>query len=305
MNTINCPICDTNSFKIYKTINSFVEKIPDGLDRRQEVNVNIYKCNSCKLLKTEDLNQKTKFENLYRSESISFDASLSKHKNSSSSTLTNDELKIISKKPPASLLEIGCGAGHFLQRAHNHGYEVLGIDIDSKAIEFVKEKLKLNVLNTDLSSLNINKKFDVIVLIGVFEHIEDPNNLINLIKSLLKKDGEIMVALPNVFSINRFVPYFSRNEWDMFLEPGHIFHYQKSNLVRIFNKNGMKLTKFSTASTKIRGKIPFLPTRNKGIETSIKKVVENNFLARLFYVSVLKFLDIFRLGDIILVKFKF
>ena len=305
MNTINCPICDTNSFKIYKTINSYVEKIPDGLDRGQVVNVNIYKCNSCKLFKTEDLNQKTKFENLYRDESVSFDASLSKHQNSSSSTLTNDELKIISKKPPASLLEIGCGAGHFLQRAHNHGYEVLGIDIDSKAIEFVKEELKLNVLNTDLSSLNINKKFDIVVLIGVFEHIEDPNNLINLIKSLLKKDGEIMLALPNVFSINRFVAYLSRNEWDMFLEPGHIFHYQKSNLVRIFNKNGMKLTNFSTASTKIRGKIPFLPTRNKGIETSIKKIVENNFLARVFYVSVLKFLDIFRLGDIILVKFKF
>ena len=151
----------------------------------------------------------------------------------------------------------------------------------------------------------INTKFDIVVLIGVFEHIEDPNNLINMIKSLLKKDGEIILALPNVFSINRFVAYFSKHEWDMFLEPGHIFHYQKSNLVRIFNKNGMKLTNFGTASTKIRGKIPFLPTRNKGIETSIKKIVENNFLARVFYVSVLKFLDIFRLGDIILVKFKF
>lgn len=302
---INCPICNKSSFKLYKTINSHVEKIPDGLDRGHKVNVNILKCYTCNLFQTEDLNQKTKFENLYRDESVSFDASLSKHKNSSSSTLTNDELKLINKKPPATLLEIGCGAGHFLQRAHNHGFDVLGIDIDAKAIEFVKEELKLNVLNTDLSSLNINTKFDIVVLIGVFEHIEDPNNLINMIKSLLKKDGEIILALPNVFSINRFVAYFSKNEWDMFLEPGHIFHYQKSNLVKIFNKNGMKLAKFCTASTKIRGKIPFLPNRNKAIELNIKRVVENNYFARVLYISVLKFLDLFRLGDIILAKFKF
>ena len=305
MNKKNCPICKNNTFKLYKTIDSYIEQIPEGLDRKRQVNVTIYKCFQCNLFKTEDLNLNIKLKDLYKEESVSFDASFSKLKNNSSSTLTTDELKLICKKPPAKLLEIGCGAGHLLQRAHLQGYEVLGIDIDTKAIKFIKEELNLNVLNTDLYSLNIDTKFDVIVLIGVFEHIEEPNDLIKRIKRFLKEDGEIILGLPNVFSFNRLVAYFSKNEWDMFLEPGHIFHYQKSNLVRIFNENGMKLSEFKTASTKIRGKIPFLPNRNKIIETKIKKAVEKYPIAKVIYLSMLKLIDIFRMGDIILAKFKF
>lgn len=45
---------------------------------------------------------------------------------------------------------------------------------------------------------DIPEKFDIITMFEVFEHIENPNETIEKIKSLLKPDGLFIGSLPNV-----------------------------------------------------------------------------------------------------------
>ena len=114
----SCPVCKKKSFIFYKKIDSKITHIPGGLDRGHEEKIKVFKCKNCKLFKTIDLNNDLNLEKIYSEESISYEASLSKHNKLFDSSITTDEFDLITKKAPAKLLEIGCGAGQFLLRAN-------------------------------------------------------------------------------------------------------------------------------------------------------------------------------------------
>ncbi len=299
-----CPVCKLDTLKKYKVVESNLKKIPEGLDRSDHVKVEILKCYKCKLFKTDYLSKEIDLNKIYSEDSLSFDASLSKFKKDDHSAITFDELAMITLPANSKLLEIGCGAGHLLLRATKKGFSATGIDLDRKAIQFVKNKLKLNAHLSKIEDLPKNEKFDIIILIGVFEHIDEPNYFINLMKEHLNENGEIIMGLPNVRSLNRFVSEFGRHSWDMFLEPGHIYHYSKSNIKKMFHGSGLDLVFWKTASIKIRGKLPFLPFRSHYIERNVCRLTEKYYFFKILYILILKLIDLFKVGDILLLNFK-
>ncbi len=88
------------------------------------------------------------------------------------------------------ILEIGCATGDFLDVAAFLGYDCYGIEISEWAASIAKEKGH-NVINIDISSLNINlnfnEDFDAIFMLDVLEHLAYPNRVIKLLSSYLKK----------------------------------------------------------------------------------------------------------------------
>ena len=139
---------------------------------------------------------------------------------------------------------------------------------------------------------------------GVFEHIENPNQLLQEIKLRLKDDGELIIGLPNSRSLNFYMSNIGREGWDMFLEPGHIFHYQKQNLKKLLHLHNFKLVNYKTGTVKIRGKIPFFIYRNVKLEKWIMRSIERSNLLRWLYIMLLKSLDLFNMGDILIANFK-
>lgn len=101
------------------------------------------------------------------------------------------------------LLDVGCGAGDFLEVAKEMLYEVYGCDFDPEVINLCKKRL-LNVRCGDIDVFS-GEKFDVITLNQVLEHISDQKELINKIFSYLKSDGVIWLALPNPNSLGQKV----------------------------------------------------------------------------------------------------
>ena len=106
-----------------------------------------------------------------------------------------------------SVLEIGCGTGLFLKFLETQGIsDFYGIDADPKVLEFMPETLKKKVGIFDveeyLSSLNIGKKFDRVVLIDVLEHFNPSEgaNLLEILIPFLKQNGGIVVRVPNLAS---------------------------------------------------------------------------------------------------------
>ena len=110
-------------------------------------------------------------------------------------------------KPDMSVLEIGCGTGLFLSFLEQEGItDFIGIDTDHKVLEFmpdnVKQKVQIVDINTYLSSVENEIKFDRVVMIDVLEHFNPREgvDLLERIKTILKPEGGIVVRVPNLAS---------------------------------------------------------------------------------------------------------
>ena len=100
---------------------------------------------------------------------------------------------IIKKNKDLSILDFGCGSGNFLKYLYDLGYKDLtGVEIsdilpnrelESKSIKIYKELPKY-------------KKYDLILMMDVLEHIKDDVKIIKKLKSHLSNSGSIILSVP-------------------------------------------------------------------------------------------------------------
>ena len=64
-------------------------------------------------------------------------------------------------------------------------------------ISIAKEKYGLHITKTEIEHLTISKKFDIITLFHILEHVPNPNTVIKKCRSLLRNDGILLLAVPN------------------------------------------------------------------------------------------------------------
>jgi 2-polyprenyl-3-methyl-5-hydroxy-6-metoxy-1,4-benzoquinol methylase len=99
------------------------------------------------------------------------------------------------------ILSVGCGGARLEEYAKRRNNTVYGIDISKEDVEHAKKILDGAYL-CDLSKakkLPFKKEtFDVILMGDILEHFLEPQDILNLIKPYLKKDGYIVASIPNV-----------------------------------------------------------------------------------------------------------
>lgn len=109
-------------------------------------------------------------------------------------------------KPQTTVLDVGCACGGLAEAlVKNKNCHAYGLEYNSQSVEACQ---KLNVFEEihqqDLNYLQTNdypswvKKFDYIVCGDVLEHLMIPDNVLHILLSYLKDDGEILISLPNV-----------------------------------------------------------------------------------------------------------
>jgi len=98
-------------------------------------------------------------------------------------------------------LDIGCGHGGVSSELIKRGHKVSGIEINKDAIESLKSK-GFEVFHKDISKpLELDKKFDVVMMLDVLEHMFDPYALLKEAKQTVKKGGVVIVMVPLYFDI--------------------------------------------------------------------------------------------------------
>ena len=110
-----------------------------------------------------------------------------------------DDIKNSSQKT-STILDIGCSSGTFLDLARERGMNTFGIELNQKEYEFAKQKGH-RVYNELLENINFSKKFDVVTLWDVFEHLIDGEFYLNEIKKVLSQDGRIFLQIPSSDSL--------------------------------------------------------------------------------------------------------
>lgn len=99
----------------------------------------------------------------------------------------------------ASILEIGCGHGPFLQFLKSKGYSsASGCDLSPEQVEIAKTN-GLTVELADARDFLSGKSADVIVAIDLLEHCtkNEAVELLQLVKSVLKPGGFALFRVPN------------------------------------------------------------------------------------------------------------
>jgi len=77
-------------------------------------------------------------------------------------------------KSGMTVLDLGCGTGLTSKFMATLGARVTAVDISPKLIEFAKENSahkNIEYVNADITELNLDRKFDGITLVDVFEHV--------------------------------------------------------------------------------------------------------------------------------------
>lgn len=102
-------------------------------------------------------------------------------------------------KTQARVLEIGCHRGAFLTalRAIAPQAELHGFDVNPDYADRIEAIAGKDHYHTGTLE-NVPGPFDAIVLIHTLEHVPAPTDLLRTVKSLLEKDGIVIVVVPDI-----------------------------------------------------------------------------------------------------------
>jgi len=140
--------------------------------------------------------------------------------------------------PKGKILDVGCGTGEVLNFFKHKGWEVRGIEPNEKARLFATEVYDIPVAD-EPGLLNLPaESFDVISLWHVLEHVPDLNRRMTDLKKLLKPDGLLLIALPNLASMD--AKYYGKY-WAALDVPRHLYHFSPDSFLELAIRHGYKL----------------------------------------------------------------
>lgn len=139
--------------------------------------------------------------------------------------------------PKKNILDVGAGTGDFLKVCKDNSWNVFGVEPDLGARNIASKKGI--ILLEDLSKIK-NKHFDIITLWHVLEHVENLEEYIYTLKSLLTKDGKLIIAVPNYKSYD--AKYY-KEFWAAFDVPRHLWHFSQTSISKLFSKENMMVEK--------------------------------------------------------------
>ena len=150
-----------------------------------------------------------------------------------------NKLNLINSLQPkkGSILDIGAGTGDFLSVAKNNGWHTVGVEPSEKAKAIAKKKGVSFVAET---SELADHSFDVISMWHVLEHVPNLENQIKELKRLLKPNGTLIIAVPNFKSFD--AKHYGKF-WAAYDVPIHFWHFSKTAVKILFEKETMKLVK--------------------------------------------------------------
>lgn len=112
--------------------------------------------------------------------------------------------KFLKKDENTKILEIGCAGGKkLIYFAKEFNYKIHGVDYSEEGIKTALENLELadvsgNLICEDIFRSNLNKEyFDVVYSMGLIEHFENPEDIIDIHIQLLKNRGILILTMPN------------------------------------------------------------------------------------------------------------
>jgi SAM-dependent methyltransferase len=144
------------------------------------------------------------------------------------------------RRPPGTLLDIGCGPGLLLDIARERGWTPIGIELSAWGVNEARAR-GLDVRDVPLEDADL-PTVDAVVIADVIEHVPDPLDLMRRVFALLSPGGVVFLATPDVGSV---VARTLRRWWWSVL-PNHFWLFSRTTLSRLVRDAGFEIAEIST-----------------------------------------------------------
>jgi 2-polyprenyl-3-methyl-5-hydroxy-6-metoxy-1,4-benzoquinol methylase len=128
--------------------------------------------------------------------------------------------------PKGRILDYGCGTGDVLKALQDKDWKITGIEPNEKARKIANSKTNKQVFK-NIEEIENQKKYDIISLFHVLEHIHELRKTTKALLSNLKKSGYLVIAVPNNQSWDAL--HYKQNwaAWDV---PRHLYHFDQTSI---------------------------------------------------------------------------
>ncbi len=146
-------------------------------------------------------------------------------------------------KKNGSLFDLGAGWGHFMLAGKELGYNVYGIEISEQPYLYCVNDLKLPVDHIDFFRMNEERKFDIITMWDVLEHIDKAGEFLEKCSRLSAPGGYLFLQVPQIDS---FFAKRHKDNWKM-MGLDHVNYFGKETITRILEKHGYEVLEIKSS----------------------------------------------------------
>ena len=159
------------------------------------------------------------------------------------------------------ILDLGCGGGLTCEPLARLGASMTGVDFVEENIKIAKNhaiqsNLNINYFHSDIDSISIKKKYDLILILEVLEHLDNWALLIKKIKKNLKPKGKVVFSTINKTQLAKVTSIFiaeyilnwvpkNTHDYNKLIKPDDLIKVLKNNNFKIINIEGMNFNPFT------------------------------------------------------------
>ncbi|CAG5010438.1 hypothetical protein DYBT9275_04716 [Dyadobacter sp. CECT 9275] len=272
----SCPVCEGNSFNKYLNVQDYTVSNKE---------FTIQQCTSCHFLLTNPRPPEDEIGAFYESTDYISHHDEARDLFSKVYIKVRDytlrqKLKMLNSLFPdkGNLLDIGCGTGNFIHVCQKDGWHISGTEPDAGARKVAAGRAGAPIFDSINAPELQTKKFSIISLWHVLEHVHQLNETIAWLEKHLEDNGKIIIAVPNPQSADALT---YGKYWAAYDVPRHLYHFTKASMRQLLNRHSLRIDQIkpmwfdsfyvSMLSTKYqKGKTDLLNSVKTGVLSNIK-----------------------------------
>lgn len=235
----NCPLCGTLAAK------ASLMYLAHGM--------HIVRCSECDLVYSREVINNKVDETRYRQSDVMM-AHMTLHSNSAYAELEHNKARYIvgclarvRDGSRTSLLDIGCSTGALLQAACEAGWDAVGIELNPVASRIAVDRGFTVIEGSFPRDAPSDRAFDVITMLDVLEHVEDPVVFLSSVAGRLLRGGVLAIQVPNLNSLLIRLEGEKNNN----ICHGHWSYFTSETLAKLAEKVGLTMLSMETIISEI------------------------------------------------------
>lgn len=161
------------------------------------------------------------------------------------------------------VLDVGCGSGFMSKTLKDRNNIIWGIDQSEDNLIIARKYLDKTIrLDIENKRAELPKNFfDIIILADILEHIRNPENILVQFNKFLKRDGVVIISIPNIanWSIRLKLLFGNFDYSDTgILDKTHLHFYTFKTIKRLVKKCGYSIVKVDVNPNFIRFFLPVI-----------------------------------------------
>jgi SAM-dependent methyltransferase len=187
---VNCPLCESSK----------------GIAIHREGSFQMVKCPSCQFIYLNPRPTNEALHEFYQQYLPEEEPSIESWQKMMDPVFKRAARLLQRFKGKGRLMDVGAGFGFFLSEMKQRGWEVTGVEISQRGMNYARDRLEVNVHPGPLEQAGLPEEhFDAVTAFYVVEHLPDPITFLKECYRILKPGGLLLLRYPHTTPIKNLL----------------------------------------------------------------------------------------------------